>query len=258
VPWHLIDVCDASEEFTVARFQRLVSEAIGAIEARGHRALLVGGTGLYHRAVVDELDLPGRYPDVRAALEEEAATATGLARLYERLSKCDPLAASRMEPTNARRIVRALEVAIGSGKPFSAHGAGLEHYAPTRFGTIGLSIEREALDRRVAERLDRQLSDGFVEEAARLAEQPDRLSRTARQALGYEELFAYLAGGCTLAEARERIVRRTRTFARRQQAWFRRDPRIVWIDASAPDVSSRFAALADSFRDQANNEPARD
>jgi tRNA dimethylallyltransferase len=258
VAWHLVDVCDASEEFTVARFQRLVADALSGIEARGHRALVVGGTGLYLRAVIDELDLPGRYPEVRTALEKEAETPTGLGQLYARLSELDPLAASRIEPTNARRIVRALEVTIGSGEPFSAHGPGLERYAPTRFDTIGLSIGRDELDRRIAERLDAQLADGFVDEAARLAELPDGLSRTARQALGYKELIAYLAGECSLAEARERILRRTRTFARRQQAWFGRDPRITWIDALDPGVSNRFASLVDSFRDQTKNEPARD
>jgi tRNA dimethylallyltransferase len=229
----------------VASFQRLVGEAVDGIETRRHRALIVGGTGLYHRAVIDRFDLPGRYPKVRAELEELARTDEGLAELYERLRTLDPTAASRMESTNARRIVRALEVAIGSGKPFSTYGPGLKHYGATPFKTIGLSLAREALDRRLAERLDRQLADGFVEEAARLAERPEGLSRTARQALGYEELFAYLAGECSLAEARDRILRRTRNFARRQQAWFRRDPRIVWLDATQPDLLARFAALAD-------------
>ena len=256
VPWHLLDVCDASEEFTVGRFQRLVTEAIAGIEERDHRALIVGGTGLYHRAVIDELDLPGQYPKVRAGLELEARTDDGLDRLYARLQEIDPVAACRMEKTNARRIVRALEVAIGSGRPFSAFGPGLSHYGPTHFHTVGLAVERAELDRRIAERLDRQLEEGFVDEAKRLAERPDVLSRTARQALGYRELFSYLAGECTLADARERIIQRTKTFARRQEAWFRRDPRIVWVDATRPDVLTVFSTLA--ARDRVDHKPARD
>ncbi len=256
-PWHLIDVCDPAEEFTVARFQRLAADAIAGIEGRGHRTLIVGGTGLYHRAVVDDLGLPGQYPEIRAELEETVCTTTGLELLYARLVALDPHAASRMEPTNARRIVRALEVTIGSGRPFSSFGPGLAHYGQTRFATAGLFLAREVLDRRISERLDRQLSEGFVDEAARLAARPGGLSRTARQALGYKELFSYLASECTLEEASAEIIRRTKSFARRQEAWFRRDPRIVWIDASGPDLVSRFAALADPGA-RRDREPARD
>lgn len=240
----------------MARFQRLVTEAIAGIEDRSHRALVVGGTGLYHRAVIDELELPGQYPKLRAELESNARTDVGLNRLYARLCEIDPVGASRMERTNARRIVRALEVAIGSGRPFSSFGPGLAHYGPTRFFTVGLAVERTELDRRIAERLDRQLKEGFVEEAKRLAESPDGLSRTALQALGYKELFSFLAGECTLAEASERIIQRTKTFARRQEAWFRRDPRIVWVDATRPDVLAVFDRLA--APDRASGAPARD
>lgn len=195
---------------------------------------------------------------MRAELEREARTATGRERLYERLRGLDPLAASRMEPTNARRIIRALEVVLGSGRPFSTYGPGLSHYGPTRFATVGLAIDRDSLDRRIADRLDRQFAEGFVEEAATLAERPGGLSRTARQALGYKELFAYLAGECTLDEARGRIVRRTKTFARRQEAWFRRDPRIAWIDAAQPELSSRFRALAETLVGRKGDTLARD
>lgn len=250
-------MCDPAEEFTVARFQRLVADAIAGIEARGHRALIVGGTGLYHRAVVDDLDLPGQYPEIRAELEARARTTAGPGLLYARLVGLDPHAASRMEPTNTRRIVRALEVTIGSGRLFSSFGPGLSYYGPTRFATYGLFLERQVLDRRITERLDRQLSDGFVEEVAALAARPERVSRTARQALGYKELFSYLAGGCTLEEARAEIIRRTKTFARRQEAWFRRDPRIIWIEVSEPDLVSRFAALADPGREARSGAGAR-
>ena len=256
-PWHLIDVCDPAEEFTVARFQRLAADAIAGIEGRGHRTLIVGGTGLYHRAVVDDLGLPGQYPEIRAELEETVCTTTGLELLYARLVALDPHAASRMEPTNARRIV-------ARSRSRSARG-GRSRRSDRDWRTTGRRdsrlpdcfSRREVLDRRISERLDRQLSEGFVDEAARLAARPGGLSRTARQALGYKELFSYLASECTLEEASAEIIRRTKSFARRQEAWFRRDPRIVWIDASGPDLVSRFAALADPGA-RRDREPARD
>jgi tRNA dimethylallyltransferase len=242
----------------VARFQRLVAEALGGIEARGHRGLIVGGTGLYHRAVIDKLDLPGRYPEVRAALEEEAKTDEGLAHLYARLRALDPVAAAKMEATNGRRIVRALEVTIGASRPFSTFGPGLTHYGPTRFVTVGLFVNRAELDRRIGERLDRQLDEGFAEEAEALVERPGGLSRTARQALGYKELFAYLGGECTLAEARARIIRRSKALARRQEAWFRRDPRIAWLDATQPDLLAVFSTVVSAARGRFETQPARD
>ncbi len=254
----MLDVCDPSEEFTVARFQRLVNEALSGIESRANRALVVGGTGLYHRAVVDALDLPGRYARIRAELEEQAKDEEGVRRLYARLETLDLEAARRMAPTNARRIVRALEVAIGSGKPFSSFGPGLSHYGPSRFATFGLALGRAELDRRIARRLDRQLADGFLEEVSRLSKRPEGLSRTARQALGYKELLAHLEGTTTIEEARAQILRRTKTFARRQESWFRRDPRIVWIDAAAPDLVARFVALADTTLGRSTPTPARD
>ncbi|MGP8163072.1 MAG: tRNA (adenosine(37)-N6)-dimethylallyltransferase MiaA [Acidimicrobiales bacterium] len=236
VTWHLVDVCDPDEEFSVARFQSAARAAIGGIEDRGHRAVLVGGTGLYHRALVDELDLPGRYPEVASALEREVDGPGGLAGLYERLRDLDPIAAARIEPTNRRRLVRALEVVIGSGRPFSASGPGLEHYEPTRFSLIGLTLARRELDRRIGERLEAQLAAGFVEEVAALVAAERGLSRTARQALGYRELIDHVEGRTTLDAARTEILRRTRVFARRQESWFRRDPRIVWLDAARRDL----------------------
>jgi tRNA dimethylallyltransferase len=240
----LIDVCDPDEEFTVARFQRLASRALALIEARGHRALVVGGTGLYHRAVVDELDLPGRYLIVRSALEAEAREPGGLERLFDRLRTLDPLAASRTTASNERRVVRALEVTLGSGKAFSSFGSGLTHYPDSRFVTIGLSMPKDELARRIGRRLDAQFAAGFLDEAEKLYKRRDSLSRTCRQALGYKELFSYFGGDLSLDEARATIIRRTQTFARRQQAWFRRDPRITWIDGEGPDLLARFSAVA--------------
>ncbi|WP_334141509.1 tRNA (adenosine(37)-N6)-dimethylallyltransferase MiaA [Rhabdothermincola sp.] len=229
VPHHLIDLVDPWQEFTVAEFQRAFQETLAAIEARGHRALLVGGTGLYLRAVVDRLAIPGRFPQVRAELEAEADTS----RLHRRLAELDPPAAARMEPSNRRRVLRALEVTIGSDRPFSSYGPGLDTYPPSPYRLIGLRVPREELDERIATRYRQQLDAGFLEEVRGLATDPRGMSRTARQALGYKELLEHLEGHGTLEEALERAITRTRRFARRQLRWFRRDPRLVWIDASS-------------------------
>lgn len=228
VPHHLIDIVDPADEYTVARFRRDVDATLDGIEARGRRALLVGGTGLYVQAVVDELDIPGRYPEVRAELEAEADTAA----LHRRLAALDPVAATRMEPTNRRRIVRALEVSLGSGRPFSSFGPGLARYPPSPFVLLGVALPRPVVDRRIEERYDQQLADGFVEEVRALAARPAGLSATARQALGYRELLAHVEDGLPLDEAVDQARVRTRRFARRQERWFRRDPRIRWHDAS--------------------------
>ena len=245
VRWHLVDLVGPDEEFSVAAFQADARSAIAAIAARGHRALLVGGTGLYHRAVVDDLDLPGRFPETARALEAEAATKGGPARLHQRLAHLDPVAAGRIEPGNARRTVRALEVVLGSGRPFSAFGPGLEHYGPSRFLQVGLRLDRADLARRIEARLDAQLAAGFLEEVgAWRAGGP--VSRTAARALGYAELSAVLEGRSTLAEARQVLVARTRAFARRQEVWFRRDPRVSWLDATTPDLLGALEALLDA------------
>jgi tRNA dimethylallyltransferase len=221
---HLIDVADPSEDYAVARFQRDVATALADIEARGCRALLVGGTGLYLRAVVDELDIPGRFPEVRAELDADADTAG----LHARLAALDPVAAGRIEPGNRRRIVRALEVSVGSGRPFSSFGPGLDTYRPATMALFGLRLPRPQLDARIAARYDEQMAAGLLDEVRALADRP--LSRTARQALGYKELLAHVAGECSLDEALDLARQRTRRFARRQERWFRRDPRIRWFD----------------------------
>ena len=233
VPHHLIDLVDPDEDFTVTRFQAAFREALAGIGARGHRAVLVGGTGLYLRAVIDDLDIPGQYPEVRATLEAEAPEddAAAVPALHERLTGLDPVAAARMEPTNRRRIIRALEVTLGSGRPFSSYGPGLDAYPPTPFAMVGLRLPTEVTADRIAARYEAQLAAGFVEEVRRLAARPDGLSRTARQALGYRELLAHVEDGLPLDEAVEQAVAATRRFARRQRSWFRRDPRIWWVDA---------------------------
>jgi tRNA dimethylallyltransferase len=229
VPHHLIDLVDPDQEFTVTQFQRAAHQAMRAIAARGHHALLVGGTGLYLRAVVDDLQFPGRFPDVAASLESDLHEGRALVpELHARLFVLDPVAAGRMEPTNHRRVVRALEVTLGSGRPFSTFGPGLEAYPPTEVAMIGLAVAPEEVDRRIAERMAGWIGEGLLSEVRALAARPAGISRTARQALGYRELLAHVEEGAPLDACIEEAVRRTRSFARRQASWFRRDPRIAW------------------------------
>lgn len=228
---HGIDLIDPWEEFAVAEFQSVVSGAIADIERRGGRALLVGGTGLYLQAVVDGLEVPGRFPEVRAELEAEPDTAA----LHARLAAADPVAASRMEPTNRRRVLRALEVTLGSGRPFSSFGPGLAAYPPSRIRLVGLRLPRPVLDARIEDRYRAQLDAGFLDEVRRIWAGPRPVSRSASQALGYKELAAHLAGAVSQEEAVELAVQRTRRFARRQERWFRRDPRITWLEPGPPD-----------------------
>ena len=226
VPHHLVDVADPWDDYTVARFAADARTAVAGVTARGHRALLVGGTGLYLQSVVDDLQVPGRFPDVRAALEADPDTRG----LHRRLAAVDPVAAGRMEPTNRRRVVRALEVAIGSGRPFSSFGPGLDAYPPSPFLLVGVRLPHDVVAARIAARYRQQMHDGFLDEVRRLLADPRGLSRTARQALGYRELAAHVEDGVPLDEALDLAVRRTRRFARRQASWFRRDPRIRWLD----------------------------
>jgi len=236
----------------VARFQAACAEVVGEAHRGGRRAIFVGGTGLYHRAVVDGLHLPGRYPTLAEGLEREADLPGGVERLHGRLAELDPLAASRMTPANRRRIVRALEVTLGSGRPFSSYGPGLDTYPPSPALLVGLRLARPELDRRLEERLRHQMEAGFLSEVRDLVESPGGLSRTAAQAIGYKDLAAHLRGETSLEEALAGTFGRLRSFARRQEAWFRRDPRLVWLDAGSPtlvdDVLARFAAAGEGAR----------
>ena len=240
VPHHLIDVADPSEEFTVGVFKRMALAAIEAIRERGNTPILVGGTGLYLRAVVDDLNLPGRYPEVAAELDAESDTEA----LHTRLASLDPLAASRMEPGNRRRVLRALEVTIGSGSQFSSYGPGLEEYDPTPFVMVALCWPQDVLDERISTRYQEQMDAGFLDEVRQLAARG--VGRTAAQALGYRELLSHIAGECTLEQALATAIKRTRRFARRQQRWFRRDPRINWMDA--PVTTAELVGLWDERR----------
>lgn len=240
VPHHLLDIVDPDDDYTVSRFQADCLAVLADIESRGNRALLVGGTGLYLQAVVDDLEIPGQFPQVRAELDLEPDTAA----LFARLEGLDPLAASRMEPSNRRRVVRALEVTLGSGRPFSSFGPGLDSYPPSPFPVVGLAVDRPVLDRRIEQRYAEQLAAGFVAEVEALLARPAGLSRTARQALGYAELLDHVEHGTPLDEAVDHAVLRTRRFARRQQRWFGRDPRITWLPVD-DDLLDRAAAVLD-------------
>jgi len=201
---------------------------------------VVGGTGLYVQALVDDLDIPGQFPEVRTILDSDPDTAS----LHQQLHDLDPVAAARMEPSNRRRILRALEVTLGSGRVFSSFGPGLDVHPPTPFTMVGLRREADDLRARIGTRYDAQMAAGFLDEVRALHAHPRGLSRTAAQALGYKELLDHLRGELTLPEAVDLAVRRTGRFARRQWAWFRRDPRITWLDAPADDANPLVEALA--------------
>jgi tRNA dimethylallyltransferase len=237
VPHHLLDLVDPGDEFSLTQFQRAARAALEDIARRGRHALLVGGTGLYLRAVIDDLAIPGRYPELAASLEADLdAGRVEPADLHARLAMLDPVGASRMEPSNRRRVVRALEVTLGAGRPFSEFGPGLEAYPASGIAQVGLVLAPEEVDRRIEERLVEMVEAGFVAEVAALASLPGGLSRTARQALGYREILAHVEDGAPLDECLADAVRRTRQFARRQASWFRRDPRVKW--APTPDQAS--------------------
>ena len=239
---HLLDLVEPADEFTVAEFRVAYAAAVASIGHSGRRALLVGGTGLYHRVVIDDFDLPGQWPDVRAELEAVPDTDA----LFARLAELDPLAAAKMEPSNRRRVVRALEVTLGSGRPFSSFGPGVDEYPPTAVTQIGLRWPRDVLTPRVTERVHDMVSAGLFDEVAAI-EARGGFSRTAVQALGYKETLDALAGRIGNDEAIDTIITRTRQFAVRQERWFRRDPRVRWIDIDADPVAEATPVVLDAF-----------
>ena len=228
VSYHLLDLVEPSEEFTVAQYQAAARVAANDVWRAEPKVLYVGGTGLYGRAVLDNLAIPGQYPHVRALLEARAADE--LPTLYAELEFLDPLAASRMEATNARRVVRALEVTLGAGRPFSSYGEGLVTYGPARVVQVALQSDFEQLDLRIATRFRTWMDQGLLEEVTALASAPGGLSRTARQAVGYRELLRHVEEGADLEACVEDAIIQSRRLARRQRSWFLRDPRIEWFD----------------------------
>lgn len=231
VTYHLLDVAEPTEEFTVADFQRCARDAAALVWNLGGSVLYVGGTGLYGRAVIDNFDIPGQYPEVRDALLARVGDLPGL---YHELAAVDPVAASRMEPTNERRILRALEVTLGSGLPFSSFGAGVRHYGPVRVVQVGLDVPLEEIDRRIEERFRGWMEAGLLEEVCQLA--PRGLSRTARQAVGYKELLAHVEDGVELEKCITAAITHSRQLARRQHKWFHRDPRVEWF--TSPEAAA--------------------
>lgn len=242
VPHHLIDVVEPGDEWSVAEFQQSLYAVLHDIARRGVRALCVGGTGLHLRAVVDGLDLAGRWPELRGELEQRAQT-EGPRVLFEELSRLDPPAAHKIEPDNTRRLVRALEVTIGSGRPFSSFGTGLDTYAPSPVLQVGLRWNRAALEDRITRRVHAMIATGWCQEVAELMDDPRPLSRTAAVAVGYRELADHVRGDCSLEEAVAAIVIRTRQLAARQMRWFRRDPRIRWLDIDHDPVAEALPAV---------------
>ena len=253
---HMIDLVDASFDFTVSHFQSAARDVVRGIEERAGRALFVGGTGLYLRAVTDDLRLPGIWPDLAASLEREADT-LGPETLHARLVKLDPEAAGRIEPANRRRVVRALEVTLGSGAPFSSYGPGLGTYADTAVTQVGIPYVPAIHDQKIRDRFELHLEQGLLDEVQGLLDAPGGMSRTARQAIGYKELISFLEGEVSFAVATESAVRRTRNLARRQWAWFRRDPRIDWVDPSG-DLGGQLFERFDRARSAGTRSPVGD
>jgi tRNA dimethylallyltransferase len=239
---HLIDVVEPSEPFSVARFQEAAREAIGQIVRRRRAALLVGGSGLYFRAVVDELEFPGTDPATRSELERQA-DALGPERMYERLAASDPIAAARIDPGNVRRTVRALEVPAITGRPFSVFAEAWGRYDVGSVRAAGLRMPREALIARIGLRVRSMLDAGWLEEVRSLVERWFGGWLTSTQAIGYAELARHLRGEMTLGSAVETTVKRTGNLARRQMSWFRRDPRIRWFDVDERGAMGAFEPI---------------
>lgn len=237
---HLIDIADPADDFAVTRFQEAWREVERDVASRGQTPVLVGGTGLYLRSVIDSLEIPDQYPDVRAQLAQRV---DDLPSLFAELETLDPLAASRIDCNNERRVIRALEVCLGAGRPFSSFGPGMIEYPEIDFALLGLRLNGEAIDRRIDLRYEKQMDDGFLAEVAALAERPGGIGRTARQALGYRELLRHIEEGEPIEEVLQDAKFRTHRFARRQMKWFRRDPRIEWIDLDASGEVRHDAAI---------------
>ena len=248
VPHHLLDVLEVTEPASVAEFQGQAREVIAEVRDRGRTPVLVGGSALYTRAVLDEFAFPGTDPEVRARLEAELAE-VGSAALHRWLAEVDPEAAANILVENGRRVVRALEVVEITGRPFSATLPTLT-YADPRTVQVGVDIDRPTLDARIEQRVDQMFADGLVAEVEALLGRGLAQGRTASRAIGYPEVVAHLAGELTLDQARERTVIATRRFARRQDAWFRKDPRITWVRYDDPgrlaQALSAVAAVMDA------------
>ncbi|GEP33937.1 tRNA dimethylallyltransferase [Nocardioides szechwanensis] len=244
IPHHLLDLLSVREPLSVAHFQEQARDTATRLREQGRTPVLVGGSALYTRAILDRFDFPDTDPAVRARWEAELA-AVGPAALHARLAETDPKAAAKMEPLNGRRVVRALEVIEITGAPYSASLPELE-YADPRSVQIGLLIDRPTLDVRIEQRVGEMFEAGFVDEVRRLLDEGLAEGLTARRAIGYRDVVAHLAGDLSLDDARQRTVFATRRFARRQDSWFKKDPRIVWLPFDAPDLADQALAALPS------------
>ena len=242
IPHHLLDLYEVTAPATVALFQGWAREAIAGIRGRDATPVLVGGSALYTRAILDRFEFPGTDDSLRRELEVELER-IGSPALHERLAGVDPEAAAQILPDNGRRVVRALEVVALTGRPFSASLPRLEYVDPLTV-QIGVDIDRPTLDARIARRVEEMFASGFVEEVEALLARGLADARTASRAIGYREVMGFLAGDRSLAEAVEQTTVATRRFARRQDSWFRKDPRIVWVAHDDPDrVEKAVAAV---------------
>ncbi|WP_344183819.1 tRNA (adenosine(37)-N6)-dimethylallyltransferase MiaA [Kribbella lupini] len=234
VPHHLLDILDVTQTATVAEFQQLARAAIDDCLRRQVVPVLAGGSALYVRAILDDFEFPGTDPAIRERLEQELAE-HGSGVLHQRLAEVDPAAAEQILPSNGRRIVRALEVIELTGAPYAATLPGHTSIYPGAV-YIGLDVPRPVLDERIGRRVDRMFEQGFVDEVRGLLDHGLLDGRTANRALGYPQVVALLRGEISETEAREQTAQQTRRFARRQDSWFRKDPRIVWLPYDAPDL----------------------
>jgi tRNA dimethylallyltransferase len=246
VPHHLLDLWPVTYSVTVAEFQKLARACIADLHGRGIVPVLAGGSGLYVRGVLDDLEFPGTDPVLRARLEAELAE-TGPDPMYARLRAADPEAAERIQPNNGRRIVRALEVIEFTGRPFTATLPSYRYVYPGAV-QIGLDVSRPELDERIAGRVERMWTRGVVDEVARLAGVGLRAGRTASRALGYVQVLKYLSGEWTEEQAKRETVKATRRFARRQDSWFRRDPRVRWLAYDRADLAAAALELVAPVR----------
>jgi tRNA dimethylallyltransferase len=230
---YCVDVAEPSERYSVARFAEDVAAARKKISKADASELIVGGTGLYVTALVDGLSMPGDYPKIRAQLEANRDTKA----LYEQLSELDPEAVKKIDPNNRRRMIRALEVCLGSGKTFSSFGEGIGAYPPVDTVQIGIKWQREALRERIALRVHKMIEAGLVDEVRGVLNEPKGISDTARQALGYKEIIEHIERRWTLEEAIDATILRTQQFAVRQERWYRRDPRIQWVEVQNDPIA---------------------
>jgi tRNA dimethylallyltransferase len=242
IPHHLLDTVSVRDPATVAEFQGWAREVVDDLRSRGRSPVLVGGSALYTRAILDRFEFPGTDAGIRRELEEELER-LGSGALHLRLQGLDPQAAARIIPGNGRRIVRALEVIALTGRPFSASLPKLEYHYDNAH-QIGVRIDRPTLDERIEQRVDRMFADGFIDEVDRLLSEGLADGRTAGRAIGYREVTAYIRGELSRSEAIEQTKAATRRFARRQDSWYSKDPRIHWVDWDDPDrVDIALAAL---------------